>query len=155
MLSGWYELPPWHDTNDREVDADVNQRDSDRTDDDRARYHSSRILDLISDVTDVVVSEVVVNTDTRGGAQAKEESKREVERAGREIERNARAEVRRPGQNHGENGDEGPDPERDGDLRDRLYPPIQQRDVDQANDGDERNHPGSGQPRPQELRILG
>ena len=57
---------------------------------DRARNHARRILDFVADVADVVVAQVVVDADPRRRAEADQETQREVERAGRKIERDAR-----------------------------------------------------------------
>ena len=155
MFPRWHELPPRYDTNDREVDPDVDERDGDCTHQDRSRNDTSRVLHLVADVADVVIAEVVVDADPSRRAQPEKESEREIERARREIKRNARIEVERTSQNHRQHGDQRSRPERDRNLCDRLNAAVQKRDVDDSDHGDEHDHPRSGQSRPQILGVLG
>ena len=69
---------------------------NDDADEDRARDDARRIPDFVADVADVVVAQVVVDADPRRRAEPDEETHREVERAGREIERHAGIEVSTP-----------------------------------------------------------
>ena len=96
MRVGGNELAPGHHADDREVDGEIEDRDRDDADQDRTRNHASGILDFVADVADVVVAEIVIDADSRRGAEAKQKADREVERAGRKVERARRVEVKRP-----------------------------------------------------------
>src|SRR5207237_6587602 len=119
------ELPPRNDADDRKVDSDIDDGDGDGADHDRSRNDSTRVLHLVADIADVVVAEVVVDPDAGRGAESKEETQREIERAGREIESDARVEVRRAGQDHCQHRDQRANPERYRDLGDRLNSAIE------------------------------
>src|SRR6266568_1087373 len=153
LLSG-HELAPWYDADNREVDSDVNDCDGDGADQDRPWDDAPRIAHFVTDIADVVVAEVVVDADARRCAEAEEESEREVERAGWKVEGETRIEMSGSGENHRQHCDKCADPERDGDLGDRLDPPVQQRDVDQSHHGDQRDYPGPCQSRPEETGVL-
>ena len=101
--------------------------------------HTPRVLHLVADVADVVVAEVIVDRDPRGGAEAKQKPERERERVGWKIERHTRIEVKHSRHDDGDRRHERPNPQRDRDRRDRIDPPIQQQDVDDANRGAHRD----------------
>src|SRR6266478_4259322 len=77
---GRYELPPRYDADDREVDAEIDHGNRCGADEDRARDDAARIAHLVADVADVVITQVVVDPDAGGRAQAEEETDREVTR---------------------------------------------------------------------------
>src|SRR5262245_28029640 len=67
---GGHELAPGNYADDRKVDCDVDRRDCDHTDDDRARNRPTRIFDLVADIADVVIAEIIVNPDPRSRAES-------------------------------------------------------------------------------------
>src|SRR5690349_18857212 len=69
MLFGRDKLTPRHHAYHREVYGDVNQRHGDHADDDRARNGASGFLNLVADVADVVIAEIVEDTDPCSRAQ--------------------------------------------------------------------------------------
>src|SRR5215510_7412624 len=149
------EFAPRNNADDRKVDRDVDRRDRDHADDDRARDRPSGIFDLVADVADVVIAQVIVDADLRSRAESEQKSGREVERAGWKIESDFRVEMRRAGQDHSAGREQRSDPETDGDLADVLNLTVEQRDVDQADDychgEDVDRHPSD---RHRELRRL-
>ena len=114
------------------------------------------ILHLVADVADVVVAEVVVDADPRRRAEAEEKAEREAERAGREVERDVRdRSAARRSTITATTVISVPDPQRDGDRRDRRDAAVQQRDVDHADRGDEREQPARRQAGPDVAGVLG
>src|SRR5262245_1288631 len=152
---GGREFAPRNNADDRQVDRDVDRRDRDHADDDRARDCPSGIFDLVADVADVVIAQVIVDADPRSRAESEQKPGREVERAWRKIESDFRIEMRRAGQYHGAGREKRSDPETDGDLADVRNLTVEQRDVDQADDyrhgEDVDRHPSD---RHRELRSL-
>src|SRR5689334_1225693 len=69
MLVGWDKLTPRHHAYHREVYGDVDQRHGDHADDDRARNGASGFLNLVADVADVVIAEIIEDTDPCRRAQ--------------------------------------------------------------------------------------
>src|SRR5438874_4473091 len=100
MQIGGHELAPRHYPDNREVDADINDRDGDGADQNRSRNHAPRILDFITDIADVVVTQIVVDPNAGSAAQTEEESERKVESARRKIERDARIEMGSASEDH-------------------------------------------------------
>ena len=95
-------LSPGDNTNNRKIDGQVNNGHGNYTDNDRARYGPARILHFIADVTDVVITEVVVDADARGGAKTEKESERKRKCTRREIKSAGRAEVHCSGDDYRE-----------------------------------------------------
>src|SRR5437870_13005718 len=63
MLVPGNKLSPGNNTDNRKIDRQVNKGHGKHTDDDRARYGPAWILHFIADVTDVVITQVVINAD--------------------------------------------------------------------------------------------
>src|SRR2546430_13913483 len=100
MIGGRNELPPPRHANDRTIDPDVDDGNGDGADHDRPWNDAPRIAHFVADVADVVVAEVVVDTNASCRAKAEEKSEREVESARRKVECKARIEMRSAGENH-------------------------------------------------------
>src|SRR5690242_5501001 len=83
MLICRHELAPRYDADDREVDPDVDDRDGDGADQNRTRDHPTRFPYFVADIADIVIAQVIVDTDSRRRAESEEEAEREVEGAGR------------------------------------------------------------------------
>src|ERR1700730_6108961 len=95
-----HKLSPGNNSDDRKIDSQVDDGHCNHAYDDRARNGPARIFHFVADVTDVVIAQIVVNTDARGGAKAKEKAKRETESARREVECSRRAEMHYSGYYH-------------------------------------------------------
>src|SRR5687767_15094377 len=100
MLGGGDEFAPRHYADDRQVDADVDDRDGDSADEDRPWNYAARVAHLVADVADVVIAQIVVDPDARCRAQPEEEAEREIERARGKVEGDARIEVHGAGDDH-------------------------------------------------------
>src|SRR4030095_72520 len=137
MVGSGDKLSPGNDTDDRQIDQDVDDRDKNNADQDGARYDPSRILHLIADVADVIVAQIVVNADARGRAKADKKSERKVKRPGWKVERNPGVELSQPGNDYGRRGEEAADPQRDRQRPKRSDGPIQQGQVQNT---DTRSH---------------
>src|SRR5437016_12170053 len=103
-------LSPGNHPNNRKIDGQINNGHGNHTDDDRARYGPARILYLIADVTDVVITEIVVDADARGGAESEKESERESKRTWRKIKSAGRAEMHCSGYYHCERSQQSSNP---------------------------------------------
>src|SRR5215510_4791673 len=134
---GGREFAPRNNADDRKVDRDVDRRDRDHADNDRARDCPSGIFDLVADVADVVIAQVIVDADPRSRAESEQESGREVERAWWKIESDFRIEMRRACQDYGAGREQRSDPETDGDLADMLNLTVEQRDVENSDGNDD------------------
>src|SRR6185369_177348 len=113
MLFRRHKLPPRHHADNREVYRDVDERDGDYADDYRTRDGPSRLFHLVTDVTDVVVAEVIENADSRRRAQTQEEAQRKIERARRKVKSDRRLEMKKSGDNHGQGREDRSDPQTD------------------------------------------
>src|SRR5215510_4075791 len=133
------EFAPRNYADDRKVDRDVDRRDRDHADDDRARDRPSGISDLVADVADVVIAQVIVDADPRSRAESEQKPGREVERAWWKIESDFRIEMRRACQDYGAGREQRSDPETDGDLADMRNLTVKQRDVENADGNDDEN----------------
>src|SRR6266852_3617858 len=127
------ELSPGNNTDNRKIDSQVNNGHGNHTDDDRARYGPAWILHLIADVTDVVITQVVVNADARGGAETEKESERKRKCTRREIKSAGRTEMHRSGDHNCQSGKQGANPQTDGNLANRSDAAIEQHDINEAN----------------------
>src|SRR5262249_30243574 len=125
---------PRNYADDRKVDRDVDRRDRDHADDDRARDRPSGIFDLVADVTDVVIAQIIVDADPRSRAESEQKPGREVECSGWKIESDFRIEMRRACQYYNAGREKRSDPEADCDLADVRNLTVEQRDIDQADD---------------------
>ena len=110
MLVPGNKLSPGNHPNNRKIDGQINNGYGNDTDDDRARYGPARILYFIADVTDIVITEVVVNAHAGGGAETEKESNRKCKCARRKIKRADRTEMHRPGDDYRESGQQSTNP---------------------------------------------
>jgi len=106
-------LSPRYNSDDGQIDAKIDDGNKNDTNYDGARDSASGLSHLVTDITDIVISQVVVNTDPRGGAQAKKKAQRKVESSGREIEGPCSIKVDCAGNDHGQRCQERPDPKAD------------------------------------------
>src|SRR5581483_8855361 len=93
--------------------------DRENRDDDDARNRLRWLDDLIAEVTDVVVTEIVVDRDEERGAEAGEAAGAIEPRRRPERER-AQFQVRKAGADHDRQRPEDADPEEDRELADRF-----------------------------------
>ena len=128
-----HELAPWDHADDRQVDGDVDDGDGEHADQDGARDDSAGVPHFVADVTDVVVAQVVVDAHARRRAETEEEPGGEVEGSLWKVEGDGRVEVERAGDDHGQRREEGADPQRDRERADGIDAPVEQRDVDDAD----------------------
>src|SRR5258705_6566481 len=110
VFAGGNKVSPGYDANDREIDGKVNDCNGDNADDDGARYGPARVFYFVSDVTDVVVSKVIVNADSRRGAEPKKKAEREIESAWRKVERARGAKMQGSGNDDGKRGQQSANP---------------------------------------------
>src|SRR3989442_9335149 len=103
-------LSPVNNSNDRKIDGQVNDGHGNHTDDDRSRYGPARILHFIADVTDVVITQVIVNADARGGAETEKESQRKRKCTWREIKGSGRAKMHCSGDDYRERSQQSANP---------------------------------------------
>ena len=96
--------------------ADVDQRDRDGADEDRARDDAAGILDLVADVADVVVAEVVVDADARRGAEAERKPSEKLNAPGGKSNATRRSKCSAPVTMTANVVDQRADPEGDRDL---------------------------------------
>src|SRR5437660_7169430 len=74
MLVPRNKLSPGDYTDNRKIDGQVNKSHGNYTDDDRARDGPARIFHFITDITDIVITQIVIDADARGGAETEKES---------------------------------------------------------------------------------
>src|ERR1051325_109786 len=87
MLLGGHELAPRNDTNDREVDGDINHCHRDDADDHRALNCAARLLTLVADETDIVIAKVVDAHASRRSPRLENAAQREVMKTGKNAQR--------------------------------------------------------------------
>src|SRR6266516_3883824 len=92
-----HKLAPGHNSNNGKVDSEVNDRHRDYANDDRPRNCPPRIFYLVSDVTNVVVAEIVINTHARCRAKAEKKAEGKAEASWGKIKCAGGAEMHRSG----------------------------------------------------------
>src|SRR6266487_3113754 len=76
-LSGWRDkLAPGHHSDDGKIHREVDDRDAEQTDHDGTWNDFARLADFVTDETHVVVAQVVIDAEARGGAQAQKIAER-------------------------------------------------------------------------------
>ena len=148
-------VAPRNDPDQRQVDRDVNRHHGNQADQNRARDHPAGILHFISDVTNIIIAEIIIDTHPGGLAKSEEESQGKPEGVRREIEGQFRIEMHRAGDDHHTHGQHRADPKRHGDFSNRRNPAIKQCHYANADASHDPAAFSSGQVGPQEPRILG
>src|SRR5579862_8406917 len=70
------EFAPRHHTDNGEINRAVDERDAQNAPDDRARDDSAGVSHFVTDVADVVITEVIIDADARSRTQTQEEARR-------------------------------------------------------------------------------
>src|SRR5882762_7994682 len=128
-----HKLSPGHNSDNRQIDGKVNNRYRDYANDDRTWNRPARVPDLVTDITDVVIAQVVINADARGSTQAEKKTERERKGPRWKIKSAGRAEMKCSGDHNCQSSKQGANPQTDGNLADRSDAAIEQHDINNAH----------------------
>src|SRR2546422_506151 len=91
---------PRDHANDRKIGANVNQCDPDDAEENGTGDDFARFLHFVADVTDVVISKVIIDPQASGRREAEQETPGKSERIRRKIERALRVEMQCTGEDY-------------------------------------------------------
>ena len=146
---------PWHYANDGKIHANINDRDSDQADQNRSRNNAAGFFDFVADVTNIIVTEIIINADPRGRAKPEKKTERELEAIRREIESYFRIKIEQAEKYDDERCEQSSDPKRDRDFADRSDFTIEQKNGDNAHGDDKQLMLASGVRLGQHSRVIG